>query len=61
MEPHGHELWAVLHLEPGAADVWLRLAADDPRRAGDRAAVRVDLDRACWFDPGSGQRLDPIA
>jgi ABC-type sugar transport system ATPase subunit len=62
MEPHGHELWAVLHLvEPGAADVWLRLATDDPRRVGDRVAVRVDLDRACWFDPGSGQRLDPIA
>ena len=55
VEPIGHETLATLAVGP--ATLTLRLPPRDPTRPGDVRALRLDLERACLFDPGTGARI----
>jgi len=53
----GHE--TLLTLADGPARVQARVPSGEAPRPGDTAALVVDLDRASWFEVGSGRSLRP--
>jgi len=55
LESMGHEVVAELAFGPYALAT--RLPAWSPTRVGDRLDITLDFDRACWFDPASGERI----
>jgi multiple sugar transport system ATP-binding protein len=54
-EPLGHEIRASLEVGPHA--LALRLPPETAAPIGDVLTARIDLARACWFDPRTGERL----
>lgn len=57
VEFQGHESVAVLGEPPG--EFRARVPGPSVLRPGDARAVGLDLDRASWFDPGTGDALAP--
>jgi multiple sugar transport system ATP-binding protein len=55
LEPLGSEVLATCRL--GGQEIVVRLAARTTVRAGQDIELRVDLERLCLFDPGSGVAL----
>ncbi|MEO6811951.1 MAG: ABC transporter ATP-binding protein [Isosphaeraceae bacterium] len=55
LEPLGHETLADLAVGPHS--LGLRLPPDTPIRVDDPLTVRLDLSRAHWFEPETGERL----
>jgi ABC-type sugar transport system ATPase subunit len=55
LEPSGHETLAFL--ETGPHQLAVRLPARTSFRIGERVSLTIDLERACWFDAETGQRL----
>ena len=55
LEPMGHETLAYVDFGPHTLAI--RLPPRVPYRVGERVLVELDLDRAAWFDPTSGERL----
>ncbi len=56
LEPNGHETLA--YLDFGPHELTTRLAARSTIQIGDRVRIAIDLDRACWFDASTGDRLE---
>jgi len=55
VEPMGSETW--VHLEAGEVRLVARTDGDTCPRPGDRIAIALDLRRACFFDPDTGDAL----
>ena len=55
LEPGGHQTLAALDLDGHALAA--RLPADSPLRVGETVVIRLDLERASWFD-AEGRRVD---
>ena len=55
LEPAGHETGATLRL--GRHPISARLAARTSVGVGDQVSLSVDLARASWFDPDTGERI----
>ncbi len=55
LEPSGSESTATLRLGPNSISA--RIPARSTIRVGDEVAVKLDLDRALWFDPSTGARV----
>ena len=55
LEPSGHEMTATLRL--ASSSISARIPAHSTIRVGDPVAVKLDLDRAPWFDPSTGDRV----
>ena len=56
LEPMGHETLA--YLKVGSHELAVRLPARTTIRVGDRVGMRLDLDKATWFDSSTGHRID---
>ncbi len=59
LEPTGQETIATLSCSQELLSA--RLPARTPLQVGATVAVALDLDRAHWFDPETGDRLDSIS
>jgi ABC-type sugar transport system ATPase subunit len=56
LEPTGHETLAYLGFGPH--ELVARLPSRTALEPGNRVRIIADLQRACWFDPATGERLE---